>query len=265
MTTTDDYLRTRAFEKTVVDRIAEQSVDLPWGKAIFTPSVPAVRAFNYVRVEGATEGLSAEYLAAETHRLQKAAELNHRRICIDDPELGRELAEGFAKDGWKIDRFITMVHTGVRPPLTGDFEIRPLTPSEYRLVHEKIMLELSPSLRPAVLKQLLDMDQMFAAVVDTSYLGAMHGTEPVAVCQLYSEGTITQIEDVATLKDWRGRGLARALMATAIATAIDGGSEFVFLVADADDWPKDFYERLGFEAVGTYYEFVVPGDTGFED
>lgn len=261
----DDYQRTRTFEKAIVDRIVEETVDLPWGKAVFTPSVPAVRAFNYVLVDNAPEDLTVDVLVAESHRLQGAAELNHRRICIEDPQRGEKLADGFSEEGWKVDRFMTMVFRGPRPVASDQVELRPLTPLEYRQVHEKIMMEQSPNLRPNVLQQLLDMDQMYATVVDTTYLGAMHKDEPVSVCQIYSEGATAQIEDVATLKDWREQGLARSLMAKAIEHALDAGNEFLFLVADADDWPKDFYERLGFEAVAVNYEFVMPGDTGFED
>ena len=30
----------------------------------------------------------------------------------------------------------------------------------------------------------------------------------------------------------------------------------VFLIADENDWPKKFYERLGFETVGRMYTFL---------
>ena len=36
------------------------------------------------------------------------------------------------------------------------------------------------------------------------------------------------------------------------------GAEFVFLVADANDWPKVLYGRLGFDEVGHYTKFFAP-------
>ena len=35
-------------------------------------------------------------------------------------------------------------------------------------------------------------------------------------------------------------------------------AEFVFLVADANDWPKELYRRLGFDEVGHYTKFFEP-------
>jgi len=45
----------------------------------------------------------------------------------------------------------------------------------------------------------------------------------------------------------------------AIEAARRGGGEFVCLVADANDWPKELYRRLGFDTVGHYTKFFVPG------
>jgi hypothetical protein len=34
------------------------------------------------------------------------------------------------------------------------------------------------------------------------------------------------------------------------------GQEFVFLVADLEDWPQQFYRRMGFDAVGIETRFL---------
>jgi predicted N-acetyltransferase YhbS len=44
----------------------------------------------------------------------------------------------------------------------------------------------------------------------------------------------------------------------AVAEARQAGAEFVFLVADANDWPKALYGRLGFDVVGHYTKFFAP-------
>ena len=80
-----------------------------------------------------------------------------------------------------------------------------------------------------------------------------------AVTTLYSDGTTAQVEDVATLRDYRGRGLARAAVSAAIDAAVDMGHRFVFIVADDDDWPKDLYGRLGFDPIGRAWSFTRPG------
>ena len=62
----------------------------------------------------------------------------------------------------------------------------------------------------------------------------------------HSDGVIAQVEDVATLRDFRRRGLARATVTAAVDAALAMGHEAIFIVADDDDWPKDLYARLGF-------------------
>ena len=48
--------------------------------------------------------------------------------------------------------------------------------------------------------------------------------------------------------DIRGRGLASAVVLRAVEEAVASGHDFVFLIADDEDWPKELYARLGFEA-----------------
>ena len=69
-----------------------------------------------------------------------------------------------------------------------------------------------------------------------------------------SEGEVAQLETVETLPEFRQRGFARAMLSAALAAAADYG--VIFLVADADDWPQHFYQRLGFDPVGFESRFL---------
>jgi len=68
-----------------------------------------------------------------------------------------------------------------------------------------------------------------------------------------------EVEDVGTLPEHRGRGYATAVVLAAIAAARADGAEFVFLVADLDDWPKELYRKLGFDELGYFVKLVSPG------
>ena len=80
------------------------------------------------------------------------------------------------------------------------------------------------------------------------------------MCELYLDGGTAQIEDVATAERFRKKGLATAVVLTAIEAARAAGAELVFLIADAEDWPKEMYAKLGFEEIGHTYEFMIPPD-----
>src|SRR5919198_97837 len=89
--------------------------------------------------------------------------------------------------------------------------------------------------------------------------GAVVGGEIVAYADVYIEAPTAQIEDVGTLEEHRGHGYASAVVLYAAETARRAGADFVFLVADAHDWPQHLYRRLGFEPIGHYMKFIAPG------
>ena len=72
----------------------------------------------------------------------------------------------------------------------------------------------------------------------------------VARADLYQRDDIAQIENVFTSERQRGSGSATALVVTALSHAQANGSSIIFLVADAEDWPKVLYRRLGFHDAG---------------
>ena len=47
-----------------------------------------------------------------------------------------------------------------------------------------------------------------------------------------------------------------AVVNRALEEAYAEGDELAFLIADDDDWPKEFYARLGFSPVGRLAEFT---------
>jgi predicted GNAT family acetyltransferase len=97
-----------------------------------------------------------------------------------------------------------------------------------------------------VAEQITRVRDVVAAAVPTRFYAALVDGEPVSWCELYEEDGVAQIEAVMTLEGDRGRGHSTAVVSAAIEDALARGAGLVFLVADADDWPKELYRRLGF-------------------
>ena len=87
-------------------------------------------------------------------------------------------------------------------------------------------------------------------------VGPATGT-PAAHASLLCGDGVAQLEDVATLSAARGGGLARAVCSMALDAA--EGAELTFLVADAEDWPRELYAKLGFDPVGTSWAITRVG------
>jgi ribosomal protein S18 acetylase RimI-like enzyme len=82
--------------------------------------------------------------------------------------------------------------------------------------------------------------------------------EAASAADLYADGATAQVEDVVTAPAHRNRGHGSAVVARAVEEALRGGNDLVFLVAADDDWPKELYGRLGFEAIGRRWSFLKP-------
>jgi GNAT superfamily N-acetyltransferase len=90
--------------------------------------------------------------------------------------------------------------------------------------------------------------RFFAAFVDGS-IGSF--------CELYSDDNgAAVVRSVATLEKYRRAGLARATVSRAVIRSKALGHDLTFLRAVHDDWPKNLYGKLGFDAIGTIYRFA---------
>jgi ribosomal protein S18 acetylase RimI-like enzyme len=94
------------------------------------------------------------------------------------------------------------------------------------------------------------------SALDVRYFAARAEGRIAAYCELFSRDGIGQIESVMTLEKFRGRGLGKAVVTTALAESKAGGHELTFLQADAAEWPQELYRKLGFEEVGRVWDFT---------
>jgi ribosomal protein S18 acetylase RimI-like enzyme len=113
---------------------------------------------------------------------------------------------------------------------------------------------------PEVADQLLGARTALEQRVTVRYFASLEGDSVAAGADLYLGPPDAQIEDVSTEPELLNRGHGTAVVVAAMAAAQEAGADFVFLVADAEDWPKDWYSRLGFEAVGHYVKVAPPSE-----
>jgi predicted GNAT family acetyltransferase len=93
--------------------------------------------------------------------------------------------------------------------------------------------------------------------IGARFYAAYDSGEIAATCELYSDGSTAQIEAVITLEQHRNKGLGSAVVLAALDVAQSEGHDFVFLIADDDDWPKELYAKLGFDPIGrTFFNFI---------
>jgi ribosomal protein S18 acetylase RimI-like enzyme len=251
---TSELERAAAFEVGLWDACAERIVPSSLGTAVFNDTLHRVWSLNVLRVEKA--GASAEEIAAEAERLQGAAGLLHRRVFVADSETGRELEDAFTALGWKTDAFVFMVpmrgpNREVDVSAVVEVEREALAPLE-----EAIIRETLPDVDEETVHQIQEANRLVAEAGRARHFAVVVDGAVVSSADLYSNGSTSQIEDVGTLAEHRGHGYASAVVMRALAEARAANHDFVFLVADARDWPKELYRRLGFDAVGEKYAYL---------
>lgn len=218
--------------------------------ALRTPDLPLVWDANHLRVPGAP-GLPAGALAEEAARRAVPS-----MVVVGDEAEARRLAPGFRTAGWRLVRHRYMVHrapAGAPPAAPGAVcEVDRAAVEEVR----RELLLAEPWGTPEVARQVLAFERRLgAAAAGDRWFAAPAEGEVAACCRLFSDGELGQIEDVGTVPVARRGGLARAVVAAALAAAYDAGLHLIFLTCDAEGWACDFYARLGFVPAGVVHNF----------
>jgi ribosomal protein S18 acetylase RimI-like enzyme len=245
--------RAAAFEELIRDRCAERVVETRFGPALFNDTHSTIWFLNVLRVERPGNA-AAEEIAAEADRVQGG--LGHRRVIL--PVGGADLEDGFRRLGWEPDHFLFMVYRGGGEP-ADTARVEEVEPQRLQRLREEIIREWQPDAAEKTVSEVVAAGAIQLRAANSRIFGIVEDDEVVSSAQLYSDGSTAQVEDVATLPAYRGRGHAKALVTRAVEEAVAGNHEFIFLVADGDEWPKKLYNRLGFAEVGSRFAFLKRG------
>ncbi len=228
---------------------------LGWGTAYFDDDFPLRYGSNFLWVDG-VQDLSADQLAAEADRLLGGAGFEHRVILVDPPGYFEDLRPGFIELGWAASQYVLMVLRQEPTPPPG-------MPTARAVKHHDVVELLEKHVRAhlgrneATVRTLADYPGKLERQTGARLFMAEADGVPAASCELYLDGLEAQVESVQTLEAFRGRGLGSAVVMAAIAAARQAGAEWIHLYAEANDWPADWYRRLGFEEAGSFGEFAL--------
>lgn len=252
MVGSSDIERVTAFENRFAKAQASEVVDLSWGYAVLQREFPLSQWHNRIVVAAAVPG--AEVLAAADAVLGGAG-LRHRYVSFDEA-LGESLCADFVAAGYEHEIITTMIYAGP--------EVEPAT-------HEVTAVSLD-ALRPAIirdwrvslpdatdeeLRQLADRTALQSRGAELTLLAVYDGDEIAAHADLYVDRAdrITQFENLVTHEDFRRRGYGGALVRDALRRAAAAGGELSFLTAGLDEWPRGWYQRLGYVDAGRTHHF----------
>lgn len=249
--------RIARFDRELHERISTRTERCRFGTAYFHEGFPRRWDSNFVWVQARLDGVRAEDLAADADEVQGRAGLEHRHLVLENATHGERLAPSLGGIGYRIDRNVVMAHLREPDRWIDDRaeEIDLPTAIGFSAAAGR---ESSDPAEAADAQMLADFRRVLAERVSARFFGVRVDGEVVAGCELYPSGDVAQIEDVYTLTPYRGHGFGRAVVLAAVRAAREAGADLVFLGADDEDWPKQMYAKLGFDAVGRSFDFVRP-------
>lgn len=253
----NDLERKVAFERRLHERLATHIQPFRWGRAFLDPRFPKRWDSNFLWVESSLDDASPGELAAEADRVLGGAGLEHRQVYVDDDADGAGVASGLAALGFEADHLSTMVARREPDRSSGcpteEVGFETIRPTLVTILHREPYGDDEETVR-----MLADFRKVAAETVGARFFAARMDGRIASACELYVDGDVGQIEDVNTLKEFRDRGLARAVVLRAVDEARAAGCELVFIHAELRDWPRHLYAKLGFDEIGRLWSFSRP-------
>jgi hypothetical protein len=243
-TTTPDFARICAFDLGLRSRVAQRT-PTPSGFALRFPQ-PAFWDLNFLYVERPATDIDALLAEADV----ALSGLGHRMLVIDEPPAPERLAAELARRGWTVERHIAMAAAAAAPPSTRALPAAAEVPPAEVVIPRRIgNREMGFDEATVAAVEVADA-AVGAAAAERGFVSRTGDGAIAAWARLYSDGELGQIEDVQTLLAHRRAGHGEAVVRAAMAASRSAGHDLTFLWADADDFPRRMYQRLGFVVVG---------------
>ncbi len=204
----DDLARFMAFERRLLAGMSTRAEPFAHGVAYFDDDVPERFISNFLLINPGQPALPAATLIADADRILGG--FRHRLIVVTDEADGDRLAPEFGAAGYVAEPSVQMVLR--RPPdrepsIVAEecsfAESRPLTEEIYRR---------EGGIDADGIRRFVDQHESWERAIGARRFVARIDGVLAGQCELYVDGTDAQVEFVDTLEEFRGRGVARAVV-----------------------------------------------------
>ena len=245
--------RVTAFRAAFARRQAAEIVELPGAFAVRDPDFSRSQEHNQLIVETT----DADPATLPGLAVQGLGTRRRYRITVLDEALGARATPALAEVGYDRDTELVLARATAGCALPERAAL-PVELAEMRAAVFRQQLEWSP-------------DEGLARELTERRTARLRGAEKVlflavrtpdgeiaAWTDLYLDPTtgLAQLEDLVTATPHRGQGHGDTLLATGLALAAAAGIPQLFLTADVDDWPREWYARRGFTKLGRSHSFL---------
>ena len=250
----DDALaRAVAYYTSLPVRRAVGVGDVPGGVAVLDPDHALSRDNNRLLL---TSPVDAVTVAEAAEEVGGNAGWPHRSAALLWPGAGDVAAE-LARRGWEVEELLLMARPsgpgreGPRGDVVDQREVHDFWARSWRRDLTGVR-----DVDSAV-AQLVGREHLNDRVVAVTDVVVRDQGRVVASAQIRIDGATAAVDSVMTDPETRGRGHGDAVLARALDLAHEAGGDLVVLEASADDWPRHWYARRGFEVVGSVWDAAL--------
>ena len=241
----DPLARTLAYFASTPVRRAVGVGDVPGGVAVLDPDFAYSRDNNRLLF---TQPVDADTVEGATAEVAGNAGWPHRAAGLLWPDAGPVAAE-LGRRGWDVEELLLMARPAAVTPGGDRAEVVPQ--AEVHDLWDRSWRRQLAGTRDLdrVVAQLIGREHLNDRVVAVSDVVVRQDGRVVAAAQLRVDGATAAVDSVMTDPAARGRGHADAVLARSLTLAAEAGCDLVVLEAAADDWPRHWYARRGFETL----------------
>ena len=223
--------------------------DVLGGVAVLDPDFAYSRDNNRLLF---SEPVDADTVETATEEVAGNAGWPHRAAGLLWPGAGPVAAE-LGRRGWDVEELLLMGRAAAESP--GGDRAEVVDQSEVHDLWERSWRRNLAGMRDLdrVVEQLVGRERLNDRVVAVSDVVVREDGRVVAAGQLRVDGATAAVDSVLTDPAARGRGHADAVLARSLGLATEAGCDLVVLEAAADDWPRHWYARRGFETLGSVW------------
>lgn len=252
-----DLERIEAFEEARARAESTEVADVAWGYVLLQRDFARSHDHNRVVVTAATAPPTVDEVIAATDQVLGQAGVQHRYVTVVNDSVGASMVPAFTAADFTHEPIATMIYRGASMP-PPEHDVTDPTPDQLRTAIIRDWRHELPDADEQVYEQLADRTSLYSRGAEVASLAVRAADEVAARATLFldRENGLAQFESLNTGAHHRGHGYARSIVREGLRRAASAGCQLCFLSADLDDWPHEWYQRLGFIEVTRTHHFT---------
>jgi ribosomal protein S18 acetylase RimI-like enzyme len=231
--------------------LGQASERTPWGVVQTDARFPLVWDVNQASVMEPDPSVTTDHIRSALHPALRQAGALHEHVEFWETSAESPALRDFRSRGDRFDPDAVMVleeeaFEAGTPAISVEGVTTP--PPDFWPWYRRSLHEFQTPLTDGVLDQMVDRVRHVLLPGGIRWFIGNVGGSMAGYASLISLAEVGYLDQVVTMPEFRGRGVATACVTSAVRAGLDEGAQAVFLLTEEGGAPQRLYEKLGFRA-----------------